>query len=202
MSISFFRSTAAVAAVGAGLCFLGTSPASAQECYPPSAGCTTTTSTPNGAVLSATLSDSTVPLCPAAAERTIDVSIAGFKSGTSGIVTIASVEQQIGTFTVPVTGATTTSVIIPSTISLGAHTVFVRGTTPSGVAGSASQGITVLPCSTSGGGGGGGVRSATGSTLARTGFYLVPACVIGLGLVAGGVALKRSGKRSKARTAA
>lgn len=200
MSISFFRSTAAVAAVGAGLCFLGDSPASAQECYPPSDGCTTTTSTPNGAVLSATLSDTTVPLCPAATERTIDVSIAGFKSGSSGIVTIASVEQQIGTFTVPVSGGTTTSVTIPSTISLGSHTVFVRGTTPSGVAGTASQGITVLPCSTSGGGGGG--RGGTGSTLARTGFYLVPACVIGLGLVAGGVALKRSGKRSKARTAA
>lgn len=39
------------------------------------------------------------------------------------------------------------------------------------------------------------------SNLARTGFYAIPAAVIGVGLVAGGLALKRSAKRNGASAA-
>ena len=190
MSTSFLRSTAAVAAVGIGALSFAVGPAGAQTCYPPTAGCATTSSTTGGASPSITLSATRVTR-----GQTVGASIAGFQPGTSGIITIASVEQQIGTFTMPASGAVSTSITIPTSISLGAHTVFARGTL-SGAAASASQGITVVS--------GGTNVSGTGSTsgLARTGFYLIPVAIVGVGLVAGGLALKRSGKRSKARTAA
>lgn len=192
MSSSFVRSIAAVTAVGVGsLSFLG-GPAAAQDCYPPTAGCATTTTRAATAGPSITLS-STVLF----RGQTVGAAVAGFQSGTSGIITIASVEQQIGTFTMPASGAANTTITIPTNISLGAHTVFARGTL-AGAAASASQAVTIVAGGTNVSGNGTG----TGSNLARTGAYLIPASIIGLGLVAGGVALKRSSKKSKARTAA
>lgn len=193
MSTSFFRSSAAVAAVGVGALSFMAGPAGAQDCYPPSAGCVTTTSSAPGATPSIRLSDTTVTR-----GQTVSATIGGFKPGTSGIVTIASVEQQVGAFTMPATSAsTTTTITIPTNISLGAHTVFARGTTANGAAGSASQGVTVI-----GGGTGTAGTGSGGSTLARTGVYLVPASIIGLGLVGAGAVLKRRGRRVKMTTAA
>lgn len=114
MTTSFFRSTAAVAAVGVGALSFMSGPAGAQVCYPPTPGCITTTAPP----------------------------------------TVA-----------PTSIVSTTSSTTSSTV--------------------------------------GGTGTGTGGTgrLARTGIYLIPALLIGLGLVTGGVALKRSGKRSKANSA-
>jgi hypothetical protein len=194
MSTSYFRSTAAAAVVGVGaLAFLGT-PASAQTCYPPTTDCaTTTSSTPTTGptlVLSATV---------VARGQTISATVAGFQPGTSGILTIASVEQQIGSFTMPASGATVSSITIPSAISLGAHTIFARGTAAGGQVGSASRGITVVAAGSvldTSGSTGTTSGSSSGSTLARTGvFWLLGATVVGGGLVAGGIALQRSGRR-------
>lgn len=184
MSTSLFRSTAAAAALGvATLTFLA-APAGAQDaCYPPTAECVTTTSSVATANPTLSLSDTTV-----VRGQTIRATIGGFRAGSSGIITIASDEQQIGSFTMPASGTTTVSITIPATTSLGAHTVFARGTTLSGAAGSASAAITVVEASS---------VSGTGSSLARTGFVLVPVSIVGVGLVAGGLALKRSGKRSR-----
>jgi hypothetical protein len=189
MSTSMFRSAAAVVAVGIGtVSFLG-SPASAQTpCYPPTPGCVITTTT------AAPVAGLTLRLSQTRVTRgqTISAVVGGFKPGTSGIITIASVEQQIGSFTMPLSGTTTTTITIPTNISLGAHTVFARGTAVDGTAASVSQGVTVVA--------GGAQVSGDGSTLARTGAFVIPAAVVGLGLVGAGVALKRSGKRNKAST--
>jgi hypothetical protein len=189
MSTSFFRSIAAVAAVGVGVLSFIAGPVSAQECYPPTEGCVTTTSAPPAAGPSITLSDTTVTR-----GQRVNAVIAGFDPGTSGIITIStgSGEQQVGTFAVGSGGTVTTSFTIPTNISLGAHTVFARGTV-NGAAASASQAINVVDDA---GVGAGGTGTGSGTSgLARTGVYLIPALVIGLGLVAGGVALKHSGKR-------
>ena len=49
-----------------------------------------------------------------------------------------------------------------------------------------------------------GTRAPTASrgNLARTGAVVVPTALVGLGLVAGGVAMKRAGRRGKASTPA
>jgi hypothetical protein len=189
MPSSIIRRTAAVAALTIGSMTFLAGPAGAQECYPPTPDCTTTTSsTTPTAGPSISLSFTTV-----VRGQTIAATVRGFRAGTSGIITIASVEQQIGSFTMPADGgATTTSITIPATITLGAHTVFARGTLATGVAGSASQGVTVVASSTT---------STTGSNLARTGFAALTVGLIGTGLVLGGLALKRSGGKRKARSA-
>ena len=193
MPTSFYRSTAAAAMVGVGLTFLG-APAGAQACYPPTPGCVTTTSSVATAVPTLTLSATTV-----ARGQTVGAIITGFRPLCSGILTIASVEQQIGSFTMPASGAATSSITIPTSISLGAHTVFARCTGVDGSAASASQAVTVVAAGTTVDGDGSS-NGASGSRLARTGFYLIPVSVIGLGLVAGGVVLKRSSTRRKTST--
>ena len=52
--------------------------------------------------------------------------------------------------------------------------------------------------SVAGTGTGTGTGASSGSSLARTGAYVVPTALVGLGLVAGGVALQRSSRRSQA----
>jgi len=193
MTISQLRRTAAVAAVvGGSLTFFG-SPASAQVCYPPTPDCVSTTS-------SVVSGGPTLSLSATVVERgqTIAASVTGFQPGTSGILTIASVEQQIGSFTMPASGAATSSITIPTGISLGAHTVFARGTV-NGQPGAASQGITVVAEGTTGSSTG-NESSSGGNGFARTGAVVVPVALVGVGLVLGGVALKRSSKRAKART--
>ena len=135
--------------------------------------------------------------------QTITATVTGFRVGSTGIITIASVEQQVGSFTVGANGTASTSITIPTNISLGGHTVFARGTLPNGQPGSASRAVTVVAVGAvggtgGGGGGGGGVRSGT---LARTGAVVIPTALVGAGLVAGGVALKRSSKRGKTSSA-
>ena len=195
MSISAIRragAAAAVAAVGATAAFVG-SPASAQTpCYPPTPGCfiTTTSTTTPGSGLTLALSDSTDLL----RGQTIQATATGFDAGTSGTFSIASVEQQIGTFTVSAARVGTSSVTIPANIELGAHTIFARGTL-NGTSASVSRSVNVVAATTTRGGGGGG-----GGTLARTGVTVGATALVGLGLVAGGAALKRSSKRGKSST--
>jgi len=185
MPISHLRRTVAAAAVAAGcLTFLGAA-ADAQTCYPPSDTCVPTPPT-------LTLSATTVTR-----GQTIGASVTGFKVGTSGILTIASVEQQIGAFTMPASGAATSSITIPAGISLGAHTVFARGTLVDGSAGAASAGVNVVAGGTSVAGESAG-ESGEGSSLARTGAVVIPVALVGIGLVAGGLALKRTSRRGKA----
>lgn len=192
MTISQLRRTAAVAAVvGGSLTFFG-SAAGAQVCYPPTANCVTTTSSVGTGGPTLSLSATTVER-----GQTIAASVTGFQPGTTGILTIASVEQQIGSFTMPASGAATSSITIPTSISLGAHTVFARGTV-NGQPGAASQGITVVAEGTLGNSTG---ASSSGSGFARTGAVVVPVALVGVGLVLGGVALKRSSKRGKSTPA-
>lgn len=192
MSISPLRraaAAAAVAAVGATAILPG-SPASAQAtCYPPTANCVTTTTRPAVApqALTLALSDTTVTR-----GQTITASVTGFAGGSTVTLSILSVEQQLGTFVVSAGGTGSRNITIPSNISLGAHTIFARGTASNGTAGSVSRAVTVVAVSTGGVGGGG---------LARTGAVVVPAALVGLGLVAGGAALKRSSRRSKTSSA-
>ena len=148
---------------------------------------------PTGPTL--TLSATTV-----ARGQTIGSSVAGFDAGTTGIITIASVEQQIGSFTMPASGAATTSITIPTNITLGSHTVFARGTV-AGQAGSASQGVTVVAEGSTISNSGSSSSTSGGSNLARTGIVAVPIALVGGGLVLGGLALKRTGKRSKSTSA-
>lgn len=117
MRTSFFRSTAAAAAVGIGAVTFVSGPAAAQTCYPPSPACTIPTSPPSVAP-------------------------------TSIVATTVTTSGQVG-------------------------------------------GVNV------------GTGTGTGGTgnLAKTGVYLIPALLIGLGLVTGGVVLKRSGKQSRAKSA-
>ena len=202
MPISYLGRTVAATAVVAGSFAILGAPAAAQECYPPTPGCgTTTTTTGGGAVLGAglTLPDTSLVGC-----QSITPTITGFKPGTSGIITIASVasvEQQIGSFTVPVSGTATTLAFLPANLSVGPHTLFARGTLPNGTAGSTSQAVTVAAgCRGVGGTGTGGTGTGGGArgNLARTGVYVIPASLLGRGLVAGGAAMKRASKRGKA----
>lgn len=187
MPISHLRRTVGAAAVVAGSLALFGAPAGAQTCYPPTAGCVTTSSS---VVAGPTLSLSSTVV---ARGQQVAASVTGFKAGTSGIITIASVEQQIGAFTMPASGAASTTITIPTSISLGAHTVFARGTALDGTAAAASQGVTVVAQ----GAGGTTTTSTGGSSLARTGAVVIPTALVGIGLVMGGLALKRSSRRSK-----
>jgi hypothetical protein len=190
---SVYRTAAAAAVAVGSLTFFGAS-AGAQTCYPPTPGCLTTTSSTPTTRPALSLSATTV-----VRGQRIVATVSGFQPSTSGIITIASVEQQIGAFTMPASGPTSTTVTIPATISLGTHTVFARGTAIGGQPGSASQGVIVVASGTPGfgttSGGGGG-------TLARTGVALGAVTIVGAGLVLGGMALKRSGKRGRANNAA
>jgi len=194
MSISQLRRTAAAAAViGGSFTFFG-GPAGAQVCYPPTPSCVTTTSSVETGGPTLSLSATTVER-----GQTIAASVTGFDPGTSGIITIASVEQQIGSFTMPASGAASSSITIPTNISLGGHTVFARGTV-NGQPGAASEGITVV-AEGAGGTENTGTESSSGSGFARTGIYVIPTALVGAGLVLGGMALKRSGKRGKSSSA-
>jgi len=193
MPTNSIRSLAAMAAVSVGSLTVLVAPAGAQACYPPSAGCVSTTNpvVTAGPVLS--LSRSVV-----SPGQTITATVSGFQAGSTGIFSVASVEQQIGSFTMPANGAAASaSITIPATIELGAHTVFARGTAINGQPASASQGITVVAAGTAGTTGTAGTAGTT-SSLARTGVVVVPTVLVGLGLVAGGLVLKRSSKRGKA----
>jgi len=187
MPISSLRLLAAGATVAGGLA-IAAGPATAQTCYPPSATCVTTTSTVAVPRPTLKLSITTV-----VRGQTIGAIVTGFKPGTAGIFTVASVEQQIGSFTASATGTASTSVTIPTDIPLGGHTVFAKGTALDGTAGVASEGITVVASQSTGG--------STGGRLARTGIFVVPTALIGVGLVAGGLALRRSSKRGQRRRA-
>ncbi len=189
---SVYRTAAAAAVAVGALVFSGTV-AGAQTCYPPTAGCVTTSNpSPIGPTLS--LSATTV-----ARGQRIVASIAGFQPGTTGIIVIDS--TQIGTFAVPASGVATVTITIPTNISLGAHTISARGTAFGGQPGSASQGITVV-AGTNGGTGGTGGGGGSGGNLARTGVAVGATTAVGVGLVAGGMAMKRSGRRRRANSPA
>ena len=190
MAISSLRRIGAAAAVVGGVA-LGSGPAMAQTCYPPTEGCAPTSSTTPVTGPTLALSDATV-----VAGQTITATVSGFQPQSSPIITIASVERQIGSLTVSASGSGSTSVTIPNDMSLGAHTVYARGTGSDGKTASASQGVTVVAA-----GQGAGKGTGRGGSLARTGAVAVPTALIGFGLVAGGVALKRSSKRGKASSA-
>ena len=194
MPISPLRRVVAAAAVGAvgATAGLHGSPASAQTtCYPPTPGCgATTTIVPSGPTVTLSLSATNVTR-----GQTIVATVAGLGGGTSGIFSVASVEQQLATFTTSSAGTASANIRIPTNISLGAHTVFARGRLANGTPVSASRAINVV--SGPGGGGGGG-----GGGLARTGAVVVPTALVGLALVAGGAALKRSNRRGKSSTSA
>lgn len=181
MSVNILRCTAVSLVVAAGSLVLLGAPASAQACYPPVAGCVTTTTN------AASRKDPTLNLAFTTLKQgeTVDATITGFDPSTSGTVSIASVEQRLTSFAMPASGSTTVSITIPNDFELGAHTVFVRGTFIGGP-GSASQAVTVIAANASTGGSGG---------LARTGMRVIPVVLVGCGLVAGGLALKRSTKR-------
>jgi len=187
------RALSAAAVAAAGTAAFLSSPAAAQTspsvtCYPPTPGCATTTSftTTPGSGLTLTLCE----FPDLRRGQTIPATATGFDPGTGGTFSIASVEQQIGTFTVSGARVGTSPVTIPNNIELGNHTVFARGTL-NGTPASVSRTVNVVARTTGGGGGGGG----GGGNLARTGAIVVPTVLIGLGLVAGGAALKRSSRR-------
>jgi len=183
---------AAVAAVGATAALVG-SPASAQTpCYPPSPGCfITTTSSPDSAVLGLVLSD--IVVSPG---ETITVRATGFAPNTDVTFSIDSVV--LGTFRAGPDGTVSGRITIPLNTSLGAHTIFVRGTGSNGLPGSVSRGITVVAAGT----GTNNNNNNNNGKLARTGAIVVPTALVGLGLVAGGAALKRSSRRGKSSSAA
>lgn len=197
MPTSHLRRAAAAAAVGAaGALAFASGPAAAQTpCYPPTPGCATTTSQVTSVLPTLVLSDTTLARC-----QRISATARAFKPGTSGIFTIASAEQQIGTFTVDASGFGRGSVTVPVGISLGTHTVFARGTSANSGPAAPSQAVTVRDGRCPGTGGTGRTGGTAGGRLARTGVFMVPTAIIGLGLVAGGVALKRSSRRGKAST--
>ena len=187
---------AAVAAVGATTALVGSpgSPASAQTpCYPPSPGCfITTTSSPDSAVLGLVLSD--IVVSPG---ETITVRATGFAPNTDVTFSIDSVV--LGTFRAGPDGTVSGRITIPLNTSLGAHTIFVRGTGSNGLPGSVSRGITVVAAGT---GTNNNNNNNNNGKLARTGAIVVPTALVGLGLVAGGAALKRSSRRGKSSSAA
>jgi len=195
-SVRRAASAAALAAAGAVAVF--SAPAAAQTpCYPPSPGCFVTTSSTPAAGLTLTLSATTVTR-----GQTIQATLSGLRPDSSGIFTILSVEQQIGSFRASASGVGSANVTIPANIELGNHTVFGKGIAADGSIGSASRGVVVVAGTggASGGGGRGGVGGTSGGNLARTGAVVVPVALVGLGLVAGGAALKRSSRRGKAST--
>jgi len=185
MPTSPIRSIAAAAAVAVGSFTFLMAPAGAQACYPPTAGCVTV-----GSVVTTGPTLTLATLIVTRGQR-VSVTVTGFRAGTTGIFTIKSVEQQIGSFKMPASGGAKTSITIPTDISLGDHTVFARGTGLNGAPDSASQAVVVVAATGSGSG-------SNGGTLARTGMVVVPTALVGVGLVLGGLALKRSGKRGKA----
>ena len=166
-----------------------TVPAANTTCYPPTPGCDTGTGVSSGPTLN--LSATTVTR-----GQTIGATAAGLGGNTPGIFSVASVEQQLAAFTTSAAGTASANITIPTNISLGAHTIFVRGRAANGTSVSASRAINVVAGTAGGGGGTGG----GGTGLARTGAVVVPAALVGLALVAGGVALKRSSRRGKSST--
>jgi len=181
MLISHLRNTAAAAAVAAGSLAFMAGPAGAQACGYPMNPCPTTT-------LVATASpDLELSKIVVRRNETITATVFNFLPGSGGLLTIASVEQQVGTFTMPASGPDSVRITIPGNIELGAHTVFARGTALNGQPGSAAEGITVVADQVTGAG-------SSGTNLARTGAVVIPTVLVGAGLVLGGMAIKRAGE--------
>jgi len=128
--------------------------------------------------------------------ETITASVGGAAPGATILLSVASVEQQLGSVIASSAGTASRNITIPANISLGAHTVFARGLNSAPAPDVASRPINVVAAGT-GTTGGGGPRG----NLVRTGAVVVPTALVGLGLVAGGVALKRSSRRGKTSTA-
>lgn len=190
MTISSLRLLATAAAVTGGLAIASSSASAQVNCYPPSATCDPTPPSPV-VVAGPTLRLSQTSVVGG---EKVTASVTNFRPGTGGIITIASVEQQIGSFTASAAGTASTVVTIPTGLTLGQHTVFAKGTGLAGTAVVASQVVNVVAPGTR-------VTAAdTGSTLARTGISVGVTALVGVGLVAGGVALKRSSRRGKAST--
>jgi len=140
--------------------------------------------------------------------ETITGTITGYEPGTDTEFTIASQERTLTTVTVDDQGQATVQLTIPSDIELGAHTVFAKGFgEDDGLALVLSEDVTVLAASAAGGttesGSSGSSSSGTSGTsgsFARTGGTILPPLAAGVGLVAIGVALRRSVKRRKVAT--
>lgn len=173
----------AALAGGAGLVALAAGPSAAQVCYPiGSPACTTTIPGPVGGI---TVSDVTVT-----GGQSLLVTGDGFQAGSTATVTIESVEQTIGTAVVDAQGKVSTKVTIPTNLENGVHTIRIKGTGSNGQPRVLSQLVTLTGAGTGTG--------TTGTGLARTGVYVVPASVAGLGLLGTGVFLARTAKKKKA----
>jgi hypothetical protein len=177
------------------------SPASAADCYPPVPGCATTTSSSTTSTTSTVSASIEVDdITPTPGQEVIVTARAGsFMGNSDGIVTIRSVERQLGTFKAAADGSVRAKVRIPLDIELGPHTIYLKGMDPNGNPLVLSRAITVVGAAATGSSGTGG----TTGPLAFTGAVLVvPAALLGLGLVGFGLLLKYRGNRLGQKTAA
>jgi len=144
--------------------------------------------------------------------QTITSTITGFEPDTAADMTIASQEQTLATVTIDASGQATAQLTIPTNIELGVHTIRARGFgEDDGLPLVLSQEVTVSAASAAGGttgsgssesgssesGSSGTSSSGTTGSFARTGGTVLPPLVAGVGLVAVGVALRRSVRRRK-----
>jgi hypothetical protein len=187
---------AAFALVALGCLLGGGGPALAQGCYPLTT-CPTTTSTTSGpsggASAEITLSDGSPS---AGATITVHAGPGTFMAGSDGVITIRSVERQLATFRAASDGSLDQAVTIPADMPAGDHTLFAKGIDPNGNPIVLSTPITIQALTTSFTRGG---TFGPNGPLARTGgLLIIPATLLGLGLVAAGVLLKRSSRRAAA----
>lgn len=187
---------------GLGVLSFAAGSAAAQSCYPPgSASCSTSTTAAGGGE-PVTVSDSTV-----AAGQTIQVTARGFAPGAT--VTFIVDGQVVGTAIADEQGVATTTIIIPPGTNPGQVTLTATGIGPDGQTRSVTQTLAVVNGTqptglTAGSNATGGTAAAGGAspgTLARTGAVVVPTAAIGVGLVAGGVLLRRSARKRNALSA-
>lgn len=194
----WFHRLAVAFAVGIGILALAAGPAAAQACYPIGQG-TPTCPAPPGL----TVSDDTL-----VAGQSFTATARGFRPGTLVTFTIDGVV--LGTAIADAQGVASATLTIPAGIGAGRRTLVATGIGADGRPLVLSLVITIAAAGGTGddaddgedGTGSSGTSGSGGSkgdgSLAKTGAVVVPTTVVGVGLVASGLVLRRSVKRRKA----
>ena len=156
-----------------------TEPATTPPVFPPSTTTTTTAPTaPSGSIGGSGQTSATT-----APGDSITVQGDGFMPHSTVDVTLHSTPVALGRFTTDASGAFNATVVIPSSTSLGAHTVVLDGTAPNGQRATIDLALTVEDPS---------------GTLPHTGGSPFPLAATGLFLIAAGTLIARGHARTAA----
>jgi hypothetical protein len=190
-------------------------------CYPPTSSCGTTTSSTIAATTTSVVGGGSTTTTSGGTTSTsrgsgatitfsndnpgpggqleITVGPGVWAPRTTVLVTIRSVERELGTGTSADDGSLRVRVTIPIDMEPGAHTIFLKGTGADGNPLVLSRGITIASTGATGGTQSFTSKGTLGS-LARTGaLVVVPAAFLGLTFIGVGLFLRRASKRPSAQ---